>query len=100
MKFAQEMTALANAHEEQGEYGVAEQLYRRALKHQIKSVGKDSPELAPYIYDLAMICAALDHDDEARELFAWLLAVAPREAELTAEIKLVLSELSDTVNAA
>ena len=100
MKFAEDLRVIAGAHEEDGEYEVAQQLYRRALKAQSRLIGKDDPELAPYIYDLAMISAALDRDAEARDLFAWLVAIVPQDAELLKEVELVLSELQDAPSAA
>ena len=100
MSHATELRTLANAHEDKGDYATALDLHRRAFLMQERAVGKNSPDIAPFIYDLAMIHAALDHDGEARKLLAWLLRLLPAQDPLVKEVDLVLSELQQAETAA
>lgn len=100
MKLAEELRVLANAHEENGEYDLARQLYRRALNARVRTAGNASPLLVPYIYDLAFICAAMDDEREARNLFAWLLRLAPHDAGLLSEVECALGEIQAAPSAA
>jgi len=100
MMNAEELRTLANTHEENGDYESALRLYRRALLIQEKSVGHDSPEMAPFIYDLAMINAAVDNDHEAENLFAWLLKVEPSDPSLADEVAMVRKEMQRVLPAA
>ena len=93
MMNAEELRTLANTHEENGDYESALRLYRRALLIQEKSVGHEANEMAPFIYDLAMINAALDNDNEAENLFAWLLKVEPNDPSLATEVALCRKEM-------
>src|SRR5579875_641126 len=77
MNRAEELRTLANVQEEIGDYNAALDLHRRAFLLQEKAVGKSSPELAPFIYELAMVHGALDHDGEAARLLNWLVTIVP-----------------------
>ena len=100
MNCAQDLRMLGNLHEENGEYQVARQLYSQALLAQKRRLGKESSELVPFIYDLAMINAVLEEDKEARDLFAWLLQIIPPQHALVSEVRMVLNELALSLDAA
>lgn len=100
MNRAEELRTLALMQEENGDYRAALELYRRAFHIHERAVAKDSPEIAPFIYDLAMINAALDHDGEAGKLLNWLLRILPSEHHLRKECELVLTELQQAQSAA
>ncbi|GEM_PF-1859354 len=100
MNRAEELRTLANVQEEIGDYNAALDLHRRAFLLQEKAVGKSSPELAPFIYELAMVHGALDHDGEAARLLNWLVTIVPEDHPLRNEARLVLAELKQAQSAA
>ena len=100
MNRAEELRTLANVQEEIGDYNAALELHRRAFLLQEKAVGKSSPELAPFNYELAMVHGALDHDGEAARLLNWLVTMVPADHPLRDEAKLVLAELKQAQSAA
>ena len=100
MNRAEELRTLANLHVENSDYETALEYSRRALMIQERSVGQDNLALAPYIHELAMIHAALDHDGEARKLLGRLLRVLPTQHPLVKEVDLIVSELERARTAA
>jgi lipopolysaccharide biosynthesis regulator YciM len=100
MNRAEELRTLANLHVENSDYETALEYARRALMIQERAVGRDNLALAPFIHELAMIHAALDHDGEARNLLGRLLRVVPTQHPLVAEVDLIVSELERARTAA
>lgn len=100
MNRAEELRTLASIHVENGDYETALEYARRALMIQERAVGHDSLAIAPFIHELAMIHAALDHEGEARNLLARLLRVVPNHHPLVKEVDLVVAELERALTAA
>lgn len=100
MNRAEELRSLANVHVERGDYATALEYARRALMIQERAVGGDNLALAPYIHELAILHAALDHDGEARNLLARLLRIVPTQHPLVNEVDLIVSELERARTAA
>ncbi len=100
MNRAEELRTLANLYIETGDYETALEFARRALMIQERAVGQNSLSLAPLIYDLSLIHAALDHDGQARNLMARLYRFLPAGHPLLEEADLIALELDRTPSAA
>ncbi len=100
MNRAEELRSLAGMHVEIGDYDTALEYARRALMIEERAVGRNNLALAPFIHELAMIHAVLDHDGEARNLLGRLLRIIPTQHPLVKEIDLIVSELDRARSAA
>lgn len=75
MKRARELKRLGNSYEERGDYESAELLFRKALSMQEKQLGNEHPSIASDLYNLGLLCYALQKYNDA-ELFlmrAWAI---------------------------
>lgn len=92
----------AEIHEEKGNYMEAERLYKKALVLKSKECG-ETPELVPFIYNLAMTQYANDHYDEALNSFHRLLdLLTVQQADISGDIKEVrqiIDEIHQEVDA-
>lgn len=100
MNRAEELKALAENYIEKGDCQEALEYSRRALMIQERAVGQDSLALAPFVFDLALVHAALDHDGECRNLLGRLLRLVPSTHPLVHEVGLAVSELDAARSAA
>jgi tetratricopeptide (TPR) repeat protein len=100
MNRAEELRTLASTHVECGDYETALEYARRALMIQERAVGRDNLAIAPFIHELAMIHAVLDHEGEARNMLGRLLRILPSQHPLLKEIDLVVAELERALTAA
>lgn len=90
--------SLGESFEEKGKYFKAERLYKKALSLKIKQVEPTSAELVPYLYNLAMVQAALDKNDEALRTFDQLLPIMISEfGEEHVDIKEIRNVMNDLV---
>ena len=72
MRNSADVSERAELHEEKGNYLEAERLYKKALLLKSKESG-ETPELAPYLYNLGMSQYVNDHYDDALNSFHRLL---------------------------
>jgi tetratricopeptide (TPR) repeat protein len=75
MKAAAELKILGDQYEERGDYESAELLFRRALFDQEQSLGEEHPTLALDLYNLGLLCYALEKfaDAETFLMRAWMI---------------------------
>lgn len=75
MKHVSELKRLGDQYEEQGDYESAELLFRKALADQELSLGDEHPGLAPDLYNLGLLCYALEKyiDAESFLMRAWAI---------------------------
>lgn len=92
-----ELKKLGDTYEEQGDYESAELIYRRALAIQEKELGEEHPTLSVDLYNLGLLCYAMQRYTEA-EVFlmrAWAIErthFGPMHHETLATLE-ALSEL-------
>lgn len=103
MKTAVELKEIADICEERGNYSKAVRLHNKALSSAERTFGKDSSELIPYVYNVAMISLAVDDHARAKAEFSRLLnlfATTGAATEDIEEAQQYLFELDKTVLAA
>lgn len=68
-----DLKLLGDQYEESGDYESAELLYRKALSQQEVSLGEDHPSLAVDLYNLGLLCFAMEKFSDAESLLmrAW-----------------------------
>jgi tetratricopeptide (TPR) repeat protein len=85
----------AEIHEEKGNYMEAERLYKKALVLKSKECG-ETPELAPFLYNLGMAQYANDHYDDALNSFHRLLdLLTMQQADISGDIKEIRAVIDD-----
>jgi tetratricopeptide (TPR) repeat protein len=72
---AAELKLLGDQYEERGDYESAELLFRRALSDQEARLGEDHPSLALDLYNLGLLCYAMEKfgDAETFLMRAWMI---------------------------
>ena len=93
LDFAQSLYELAILRRQQGAFGEAESLYRRALEIREREQGPDHPDLATVLNNLAVLKATLGDYDAAEPLLERALQI--RESALGEEHLLTAQSLSN-----
>ncbi|MGH9550511.1 MAG: tetratricopeptide repeat protein [Terriglobales bacterium] len=97
MKQVAELRRLGDLYEDRGDYESAELLFRKALSVQEQELGEEHPLLAPDLYNLGLLCYALEkfNDAETFLMRAWAIertSFGPMHPETLATLE-ALSEL-------
>ena len=100
MKSAAELQSLANLAEERGDYAKAARLHKKALAKLEREIGIDQPELIDYLFNVGMICCALDDRQAAEVAFTrqldLLLQFYPEQHIDVIELRQILTDIHDS----